>query len=111
MRVNANITSTGITTLVPKNTITGIDGINTNTTGVESRINKITISNNSTSNEATVSLQIWDGSSVGYNIIGNMKIPAGVTLVLSDNLNFDRNRFSLRTEVSGTSPILDIIIK
>ena len=99
-----NITSAGITTLINKISRSG-SGIQTFS------ISTITISNNSTSNEATVSLQIWDGSSVGYNIIGNMKIPAGVTLVLSDNLSFDRNRFSLRTEVSGTSPILDIIIK
>ena len=103
MAIYKNITSTGITTLISKDET--IDN------PVEGNIGKITISNNSTSNEATVSLQIWDGTSVGYNIIGNMKIPAGVTLVLNDNLSFNNKLFNLRAEVSGTSPILDIIIK
>ena len=74
-------------------------------------IDKITISNNSSSNSAVVSLQLWDGSSVGYNFIGNMTIPNGVVLVLDDNLSFDRTTYNLRMEVSGTSPILDVIIK
>ena len=102
--VYKNITSTGITNLISK--------INRDAGSVQTfSISTITISNNSTSNEATVSLQFWDGTSVGYNIIGNMKIPAGVTLVLNDNLGFDQSEFNLRAEVSGTSPILDIIIK
>ena len=103
MKSYNNISSTGITTLISKD--------ETVDNPIEGNISKITISNNSTSNEATVSLQLWDGTSVGYNIIGNMKIPAGVTLVLNDNLGFNNKLFNLRTEVSGTSPILDIIIK
>ena len=43
--------------------------------------------------------------------IGNMTIPNGVVLVLDDNLSFDRTTYNLRMEVSGTSPILDVIIK
>ena len=40
-----------------------------------------------------------------------MTIPNGVVLVLDDNLSFDRTTYNLRMEVSGTSPILDVIIK
>ena len=94
-----NITSTGITTLMAKNS------------AGRGTVNKITISNNSSSNSAVVSLQLWDGSSVGYNFIGNMTIPNGVVLVLDDNLSFDRTIYNLRMEVSGTNPILDVIIK
>tara|TARA_Y100000592_G_scaffold57050_1_gene89384 strand:+ start:5206 stop:5535 length:330 start_codon:yes stop_codon:yes gene_type:complete len=109
MGLYKNITSAGIITLITK------ESKNTNrigsSTGYTSDIEKITISNNSTSNPATVSLQLWDGTSVGYNFIGNMVIPSGVTLVLEDNLSFDKSQYNLRMEVSGTSPILDVIIK
>ena len=99
MRLYKEITSAGITTLIPKSN------------HIEGSIKTITISNNSTSNAATVSLQLWDGTSVGHNIIGNMVIPAGVVLVLNDNLSFSPKQWNLRTEVSGTSPTLSIIIK
>tara|TARA_R100000152_G_C6690036_1_gene121857 strand:- start:33 stop:341 length:309 start_codon:yes stop_codon:yes gene_type:complete len=102
MIVHKNITSEGIVTLIPKATS------NPGRTGM---IKKITISNNSTSNAAIVSVQIFDGSSTGYNYIGNMTIPAGVTLVLDDNVSFDSYLYLLRMEVTGTSPILDVIIK
>tara|TARA_R110002012_G_scaffold149567_3_gene308603 strand:- start:261 stop:572 length:312 start_codon:yes stop_codon:yes gene_type:complete len=93
-----NITSTGITTLITKSgPVTGV-------------IEKMTISNNSTSNPATVSVQFWDGSSVGYNVCGNVVIPAGTVLVLEDNLRFSSQLYNLRMEVSGTSPVLDVII-
>ena len=94
-----NVGSTGITTLITKGS------------RVSGNISKITISNNSTSNPATVSVQLWDGTSVGYNIVGNMVIPAGAVLVLTDNISFNSNVFNLRMEVTGTSPILDVIIK
>ena len=104
MGLYTNITTGTTTTLIAKESKrTG--------TGYTSDIEKITISNNSTSNPATVSLQLWDGTSVGYNFIGNMVIPSGVTLVLEDNLSFDKSQYNLRMEVSGTSPILDVIIK
>jgi len=98
-----NITSTGITTLIQKS-----PRRRGNSSG---GINKITFSNNSTSNEATISLQLWDGTSIGYNIFGNLKLPAGVTLVVDDNLSFDTSAYSLRMEVTGTSPLIDVIIK
>ena len=94
-----NISSTGITTLITKGSSPGGD------------ISKITISNNSASNPATVSVQLWDGTSVGYNICGNVIIPAGTVLVLEDNLSFSNRLYNLRMEVSGTSPVLDVIIK
>ena len=109
MGLYTNITSAGITTLITK------ESKNKNrigsSTGYTSDIEKITISNNSTSNPATISVQLWDGSSVGYNIVGNMVIPNGVTLVLVVNLKFDKSLYNLRMEVSGTSPVLDVIIK
>jgi len=94
-----NISSTGITTLITKGG--NIPGV----------IEKMTISNNSTSNPATISVQLWDGTSVGYNICGNVVIPAGTVLVLEDNLRFSHRSYNLRMEVSGTSPVLDVIIK
>jgi len=99
MAIYKNINSTGITTLISKGGRTG------------GAIKKITISNNSTTNHAVISVQIFDESSTGYNIIGNLDLPNGTTLVLEDNLAFNSKDFSLRMEVSGTSPILDVIIK
>jgi hypothetical protein len=96
--VYKNINSTGITTLIAKNgSVSGV-------------IEKITISNNSASNSAVISVQVWDGSSVGYNICGNVTIPAGVVLVLEDNVKFHSKSWNLRMEVTGTSPVLDVII-
>tara|TARA_B100001250_G_scaffold291714_1_gene253373 strand:- start:250 stop:573 length:324 start_codon:yes stop_codon:yes gene_type:complete len=100
--VRKNITAAGITTLIAKKT--------SPRSGISGNISKITISNNSTSNPATVSVQVWDGSSVGYNICGNVEVPAGVVLVLEDNVAFSSGKFELRMETSGTSPILDVII-
>ena len=93
-----NIGSAGITTLITKGGV--INGV----------IEKITISNNSASNPATVSVQLWDGTSVGYNICGNVVVPAGAVLVLEDNVRFSHSVYNLRMEVSGTSPVLDVII-
>jgi hypothetical protein len=103
MAIYKNITTTGITTLIPKSP--------RRKNAASGGVNKITFSNNSASNEATISLQIWDGTSVGYNIFGNLKLPAGVTLVVDDNLSFDTSAYSLRVEVTGTSPLIDVIIK
>ena len=99
MVVYKEITSAGIETLITKNEKSS------------GNVSSISISNNSTSNAATVSLQLWDGTSVGHNIIGNMVIPAGVVLLLDNNLSFNAKYWNLRTEVSGTSPTLSIIIK
>ena len=89
----------------------GIETLITKSERHSGNINSISISNNSASNAATVSLQLWDGTSVGHNIIGNMVIPAGVVLLLDHNLSFNARFWNLRTEVSGTSPTLSIIIK
>ena len=107
MAVYKNITSEGITTLIAReNKRTG--------TGPKSTIDKILISNNSSSNATIISLQLWDGTSVGYNIIGNVTMPAGTALVLEDNLSFDKNRYNLRMETTGvpggTAPVIDVII-
>ena len=93
-----NISAAGITTLITKGA------------SVSGLIEKMTISNNSASNAAVVSVQLWDGTSIGYNICGNVTIPAGAVLVLEDNLRFHSHSWNLRMEVSGTSPIIDIII-
>ena len=99
-KIYKNITSKGITTLITKG--------NSAQSGT---INKITISNNSPSNSAIVSVQLWDGTSVGYNICGNVTIPNGAVLVLDDNISFNNYSYNLRMEVTGTSPVLDVIIK
>ena len=98
MAIYKNITSTGITTLITKGA------------AISGSIEKILISNNSASNAAVVSVQLWDGTSVGYNIIGNTTIPAGVSLVLEDNVKFQSKSWNLRMEVSGTRPVLDVTI-
>ena len=101
MAVFKNITAEGVTTIVSKNQYQNKGDVVFDT---------INISNNSPTNSVTISLQLWDGDSTGYNIIGNVRIPAGTALMLNDGLKFNNRIYNLRTETTGTSPIVDIII-
>ena len=76
-------------------------------------IKKITIANFSDhADGATVN--VWwnlDGTATDYYIIKNVVIPKGATLVLEDNLAFDRSKYVLKMLNTGTSPALTVIIK
>ena len=59
--------------------------------GVSGNISKITIANFSDhADGATVNLFLENASDVDFYIIKNVTIPKGVTLVLDDNLGFDK---------------------
>ena len=94
-----NITSSGsATTLIPKGgTRSGF-------------VATISVSNNS-ANPATIILDLFDGDETQYYICKNVVIPAGVVLVLSDNLSFDAKTYNLRIYNTGSSPDLTVIIK
>lgn len=75
-------------------------------------INKITIANFSdNAADATVNLFLNDGTATDLYICKNVAIPKGTTLVLSDNLSFDSERYSLKMYSTGTAPALTVIIK
>ena len=80
--------------------------------GVSGNISKITIANFSDhADGATVNLFLENASDVDFYIIKNVTIPKGVTLVLDDNLGFDKENFILKLYNTGTSPALTVIIK
>ena len=49
--------------------------------------------------------------SLDLYICKNVAIPKCTTLVLSDNLSFDSERYSLKMYSTGTAPALTVIIK
>ena len=70
-------------------------------------VRKITICNNDSLPAQNVALFIEDEASVKNYIINNVDIPVGATLVLEDNLSFDkrRNRMKMITNKdSGNGP-------
>jgi len=101
MAIYTNITSSPVeTTLITKDGTRG------------GAIKKITIANFSDhADGATVNLFLEDASDVDWYIIKNVVIPKGATLVLDDNLSFDKNLYSLKMYSTGTSPALTVIIK
>jgi len=101
MALYTNITSSPVeTTLITKGGATS------------GAINKITIANFSDhADGATVNLFLEDASDVDWYIIKNVVIPKGATLVLDDNLSFDKSLYSLKMYSTGTSPALTVIIK
>jgi|TARA_R100001163_G_C5037510_1_gene176400 hypothetical protein len=75
-------------------------------------ISKITISNFSDNADgATVNLFLQNASAVDFYFIKNVVIPKGASLVLEDNLSFDRSVYNLKMLSTGTSPALTVIIK
>tara|TARA_R100000149_G_C5778400_1_gene75504 strand:+ start:240 stop:554 length:315 start_codon:yes stop_codon:yes gene_type:complete len=79
---------------------------------VSSNISKITVSNNS-ANTATVRVYLGEdnANTTDFYFIKGVEIPTASTLVLSDNLKFDKNRFNLIIHNAGTSPDLTVIVK
>jgi len=78
--------------------------------GVSGNIKKILIANENTSNVVNVTVDLHDGTNT-FTIIKEVEIPVKSSLVLSDNVSFDSNIFSLRITTSGTTPLVTVIIK
>ena len=78
--------------------------------GVSGNIKKILIANENTSNAVDITVDLHDGTNT-YTIIKEVEIPVKTSLVLSDNISFDSNAFSLRITTSGTTPLITVIIK
>ena len=101
MAIYKAITSATTTTLIEKNGSIG---------GV---IRKMTICNNSANPATGISVHLWSG--VGgepvHPFVHNVTIPSGATLVLDDNLAFDKSVYKLRISNAGTDPDITVIIK
>ena len=83
----------------------------TKNSGVSDNINKILIVNENTSNVVNVTVDLYDGTNT-FTIIKEKEIAVNTSLVLSDNVDFDSNIFSLRITTSGTgTPTVTVIIK
>ena len=78
--------------------------------GVSGNIRKILIANEDSA-ITKVTIDLHDGSTT-FVIIKEVEIPVSSSLVLSDNVSFDSNIFSLRITTSGTgTPTVTVIIK
>mgnify|MGYP003120435653 FL=1 len=78
--------------------------------GVSGNIRKILIANEDSA-ITKVTIDLHDGSTT-FVIIREVEIPVSSSLVLSDNVSFDSNIFSLRITTSGTgTPTVTVIIK
>jgi hypothetical protein len=78
--------------------------------GVSGNIKKILIANENTSNAVDITVDLNYGTNT-FTIIKEVEIPVKTSLVLSDNVSFDSNVFSLRITTSGTTPLITVIIK
>lgn len=70
----------------------------------------INICNASASNSATLRLFVDNGTNE-VSIIENLVLPPGVTLLLTENLNYNTSTQSLQLQVAGTSPDINVMIK
>tara|TARA_B100000902_G_C26881006_1_gene702594 strand:+ start:340 stop:642 length:303 start_codon:yes stop_codon:yes gene_type:complete len=78
--------------------------------GVSGNIKKILITNEDSA-ITKVTIDLHDGSTT-FVIIKEVEIPVSSSLVLSDNISFDSNIFSLRITTTGTgTPTVTVIIK
>ncbi len=73
-------------------------------------ISKISIACTHDSTDLIVDRLYIDDGSTEYDIIANVKIPVGVTLVLEDNLSFSSSVFGLKITTTNASNC-SIIIK
>jgi len=78
--------------------------------GVSGNISKILITNVNTSNAVDVTIDLNDGTNT-YTIIKEVEIPTNSSLVLTDNISFNKDIFNLRITTVGTSPNVTVIIK
>ena len=102
MAIYENYTNAAVHTLISKeDKRTG--------TGHSGDIKKILISNNS-ANSATVGAYLDDDSKQHY-FCKNVVVPSGASLVLEDNLSFDKGIYNLKVINAGTGPDITVIIK
>ena len=96
-----NISSIATTTLVTKG-------------GTRSgRIKKLTIVNHDNTDQVIVKLYLDDGLGTDANnpyTLAEVTIPPLVTLVLTDNLNFDSSVYNLKLDTSTTAEITVIFL-
>ena len=76
--------------------------------GISGNISKILIANEDSA-ITKVTVDLHDGTNT-FVIIKEVEIPVSSSLVLSDNISFDSEVFSLRITTSGTSPNVTVII-
>jgi len=100
-----NISSIATTTLIAKEPRIG-KGVGGGT-GHSNSISKITISNHDNSDLVIIKLYINDGTNT--YVLTETTIPPLVTLVLEDNLSFDKGKFDLKIDTSTTAEITVII--
>ena len=102
MAIYENYTNAAVHTLISKeDKRTG--------TGHSGDIKKILISNNS-ANSATIGAYLDDDSKQHY-FCKNVLVPRGTSLVLEDNLSFNKSIYNLKVVNAGTSPDITVIIK
>ena len=78
--------------------------------GISGNISKILIANENTSNAVDITVDLHDGTNT-YTIIKEVEIPTNSSLVLTDNISFNKDIFNLRITTSGTAPLVTVIIK
>ena len=78
-------------------------------TGIIKEISIANFSDNAA--DAIVNLYLNDGGATDIYLFKNVAIPKGATLLLDNNIAFDKDRFSLKMYSTGTAPALAIIIK
>ena len=94
MRAYNNISSATTTTLITKQSIGGY-------------IRKISIANHDDSDSNTINLHLYDGTNTF--VLVETVIPARTTLILTDNLEFNLDRFDLKITTSSTADTTVII--
>ena len=78
--------------------------------GISGNISKILIANEDSA-ITKVTVDLHDGTNT-FVIIKEVEIPVSSSLVLSDNISFDSEVFSLRITTTGTgTPTVTVIIK
>ena len=95
MAIYTNISSIATTTLITK----GGD--------IGGSMRKITISNHDNTDLVIVKLYLYDGTNT--YVITETTIPPLVTLVLDDNLSFNKDIYDLKIDTSTTAEITVII--
>ena len=102
MAVYKNITGAATTVVIRKGGTTS------------GNINKILIANVNTSNAVTITVDLYDGTNT-FTLIKEVDIPVKSSLVLEDNLSFNKREYHLRMVTQnasdGGTPSLTVIIK
>tara|TARA_Y100001963_G_C6592456_1_gene358585 strand:+ start:386 stop:706 length:321 start_codon:yes stop_codon:yes gene_type:complete len=101
MAIYTNISSIATTTLVAKEARIGRNSGSGR--GHNYVIDKIVIANHDNTDLVIVKLYLYDGTNT--YVLTETTIPALTTLVLDDNLSFDRGLYDLKIDTSTTAEI------